>query len=159
MPLPREGVRAHHRDKAPLARRDTQWMGRIYNCLGLSIGCIQHDEAFLFDPEWESPDPQLECLRPVERREAYGAIAYQHDNEFGFDYLRDNMVVSAQQQSPARLNYAIVDEVDNHPHRSARTPLMISGQAERSIPTKVLLSSSRKSLMPLPVGSSLRSRP
>ncbi len=116
-----------------LARRDTQWMGRIYNCLGLSIGCIQHDEAFLFDPEWESPDPRLEFLRPVERREAYGAdITYGTNNEFGFDYLRDNMVVSAQQQVQRGLNYAIVDEVDNILIDEARTPLIISGQAERS---------------------------
>src|SRR5215203_4866347 len=82
-----------------LARRDTQWMGRVYDQLGLTIGCIQHDQAFLFDAEWESPDPRLENLRPVERREAYMAdITYGTNNEFGFDYLRDNMVVSSQQQ-------------------------------------------------------------
>ncbi|HET9660536.1 MAG TPA: preprotein translocase subunit SecA [Thermomicrobiales bacterium] len=116
-----------------LARRDTQWMGRVYNRLGLSIGCIQHDEAFLFDPDWESPDPRLEFLRPVERREAYGAdITYGTNNEFGFDYLRDNMVVSAQQQVQRGLNFAIVDEVDNILIDEARTPLIISGQAERS---------------------------
>ena len=116
-----------------LARRDTQWMGRVYNRLGLSIGCIQHDEAFLFDPEWESPDSRLEFLRPVERREAYAAdITYGTNNEFGFDYLRDNMVVSAQQQVQRGLNYAIVDEVDNILIDEARTPLIISGQAERA---------------------------
>jgi preprotein translocase subunit SecA len=116
-----------------LARRDTQWMGRVYNRLGLSIGCIQHDEAFLFDPDWESPDPRLEFLRPVERREAYLAdITYGTNNEFGFDYLRDNMVVSAQQQVQRGLNFAIVDEVDNILIDEARTPLIISGQAERS---------------------------
>jgi preprotein translocase subunit SecA len=116
-----------------LARRDTQWMGRVYNRLGLSIGCIQHDEAFIFDPNWESPDPRLEYLRPVERRQAYAAdITYGTNNEFGFDYLRDNMVVSSQQQVQRGLNFAIVDEVDNILIDEARTPLIISGQAERS---------------------------
>ena len=116
-----------------LARRDTQWMGRIYNRLGLSIGCIQHDQAFVFDANWESPDPRLEFLRPVERREAYAAdITYGTNNEFGFDYLRDNMVVSAEQQVQRGLNFAIVDEVDNILIDEARTPLIISGQAERS---------------------------
>ncbi len=116
-----------------LARRDTQWMGQVYNQLGLSIGCIQHDQAFVFDQNWESPDPRLEFLRPVERREAYEAdITYGTNNEFGFDYLRDNMVVSAQQQVQRGLNYAIVDEVDNILIDEARTPLIISGQAERA---------------------------
>ena len=116
-----------------LARRDTQWMGRVYNRLGLSIGCIQHDQAFLFDPTWESPDERLEFLRPIERREAYEAdITYGTNNEFGFDYLRDNMVVSAQQQVQRPLNFAIVDEVDNILIDEARTPLIISGQAERA---------------------------
>jgi len=116
-----------------LARRDTQWMGRVYNRLGLSIGCIQHDEAFVFDAEWESPDPRLEFLRPVERREAYAAdITYGTNNEFGFDYLRDNMVVAAEQRVQRGLNFAIVDEVDNILIDEARTPLIISGQAERA---------------------------
>ena len=116
-----------------LARRDTQWMGQVYNQLGLSIGCIQHDQSFVFDQEWETSDPRLEYLRPVERREAYAAdITYGTNNEFGFDYLRDNMVVSAQQQVQRGLNYAIVDEVDNILIDEARTPLIISGQAERA---------------------------
>ncbi len=116
-----------------LARRDTQWMGQVYNYLGLSIGCIQHDQSFVLDKDWESPDPRLEYLRPVERREAYAAdITYGTNNEFGFDYLRDNMVVSAQQQVQRGLNYAIVDEVDNILIDEARTPLIISGQAERA---------------------------
>jgi preprotein translocase subunit SecA len=116
-----------------LARRDTQWMGRVYDRLGLSVACIQHDQAFMFDSNWESPDPRLEFLRPVERREAYAAdITYGTNNEFGFDYLRDNMVVSAQQQVQRGLNFAIVDEVDNILIDEARTPLIISGQAERA---------------------------
>jgi preprotein translocase subunit SecA len=116
-----------------LARRDTQWMGRVYDRLGLSVACIQHDQAFMFDSNWESPDPRLEFLRPVERREAYAAdITYGTNNEFGFDYLRDNMVVSAQQQVQRDFNFAIVDEVDNILIDEARTPLIISGQAERA---------------------------
>ncbi|MEZ4665507.1 MAG: accessory Sec system translocase SecA2 [Thermomicrobiales bacterium] len=116
-----------------LARRDTQWMGRVYDRLGLSVACIQHDQAFIFDANWDSPDDRLEFLRPVERREAYAAdITYGTNNEFGFDYLRDNMVVSAQQQVQRGLNFAIVDEVDNILIDEARTPLIISGQAERA---------------------------
>ncbi|MCC6945270.1 MAG: preprotein translocase subunit SecA [Thermomicrobiales bacterium] len=116
-----------------LAKRDTQWMGQVYNALGMSVGCIQHDEAFIFDPEWESPDPRLEKLRPVSRPEAYAAdITHGTNNEFGFDYLRDNMVVSAERQVQRDLYYAIVDEVDNILIDEARTPLIISGQAEQS---------------------------
>jgi len=116
-----------------LAKRDTQWMGRIYHALGFSIGCIQHEEAFLFDPMWESEDPRLAHLRPVPRKEAYAAdITYGTNNEFGFDYLRDNMVVSIEQTVQRDLVYAMVDEVDNILIDEARTPLIISGQAERS---------------------------
>ncbi|MGE3797556.1 MAG: preprotein translocase subunit SecA [Thermomicrobiales bacterium] len=116
-----------------LAKRDTQWMGQVYNALGLTVGCIQHDEAFMFDPEWESPDPRLERLRPVERPEAYACdITHGTNNEFGFDYLRDNMVVSLDRQVQRDLYFAIVDEVDNILIDEARTPLIISGQAEQS---------------------------
>jgi preprotein translocase subunit SecA len=116
-----------------LAKRDTQWMGQVYHALGLSVGCIQHESAYIFDPAWESPDPRLELLRPVTRKEAYEAdITYGTNNEFGFDYLRDNMVVSVEQCVQRGLNYAIVDEVDNILIDEARTPLIISGQAEQS---------------------------
>ena len=116
-----------------LAKRDTQWMGRVYDALGLSIGCIQHDAAFMYDPQWESEDPRLANLRPVPRKEAYAAdITYGTNNEFGFDYLRDNMVVSIEQCVQRDLVFAIVDEVDNILIDEARTPLIISGQAERS---------------------------
>ncbi|MGI8478190.1 MAG: preprotein translocase subunit SecA [Thermomicrobiales bacterium] len=116
-----------------LAKRDTQWMGQVYHALGLSIGCIQHEEAFLFDPDWEHEDSRLARLRPVSRIEAYQAdITYGTNNEFGFDYLRDNMVVSIDQCVQRDLVYAIVDEVDNILIDEARTPLIISGQAERS---------------------------
>ncbi len=116
-----------------LAKRDTQWMGQVYNALGMTVGCIQHDEAFMFDPEWESPDPRLEKLRPVSRPEAYACdITHGTNNEFGFDYLRDNMVVAAERQVQRDLYFAIVDEVDNILIDEARTPLIISGQAEQS---------------------------
>jgi preprotein translocase subunit SecA len=116
-----------------LAKRDTQWMGQIYDALGLSIGCIQHERAFIYDPTWESPEPNLERLREVPRKEAYAAdITYGTNNEFGFDYLRDNMVVSIEQCVQRDLVYAIIDEVDNILIDEARTPLIISGQAERA---------------------------
>ncbi len=120
-----------------LAKRDTRWMGPVYNALGLSVACIQHDSAFLFDPEYEPEDEgqkeSLEHLRPVTRREAYEAdILYGTNNEFGFDYLRDNMVVDLSQRVQRELNYAIVDEVDNILIDEARTPLIISGAAEEA---------------------------
>ncbi|MCL5959760.1 MAG: preprotein translocase subunit SecA, partial [Chloroflexi bacterium] len=116
-----------------LAKRDTKWMGPIYHLLGLSIGCIQHEEAFLFDPEYQAAEERLHHLRPIERPEAYQAdITYGTNNEFGFDYLRDNMVVDIRQCVQRELHYAIVDEVDNILIDEARTPLIISGQAEPS---------------------------
>ncbi len=116
-----------------LAKRDTQWMGRVYNALGLSIGCLQHESAYVFDPEYESEDESLEFLRPVDRKEAYAQdITYGTNNEFGFDYLRDNMVVEPERTVQRELNYAIVDEVDNILIDEARTPLIISGAAEQS---------------------------
>ncbi|MCD5413237.1 MAG: preprotein translocase subunit SecA, partial [Dehalococcoidia bacterium] len=73
-----------------LSKRDAQWMGPIYNLLGVSVGCIQHDSAFLFDPSYDSGDTAWPHLRPVSRREAYLAdVTYGTNNEFGFDYLRD----------------------------------------------------------------------
>jgi len=114
-----------------LAKRDTQWMGAIYHTLGLSVACIQHEAAFQFDPTYESEDPRLERLRPITRRQAYEAdITHGTNNEFGFDYLRDNMVVDLSQCVQRELNYAIVDEVDNILIDEARTPLIISGAAE-----------------------------
>jgi preprotein translocase subunit SecA len=116
-----------------LARRDTQWMGPIYHMLGASVACIQHDAAFLLDPDYENEDPRLKSLRPITRKEAYEAdITYGTNNEFGFDYLRDNMVIDLSQCVQRGLNYAIVDEVDNILIDEARTPLIISGEAEES---------------------------
>ena len=116
-----------------LAKRDAQWMGPVYNLLGLSVGVIQHEAAFIYDASYKGEDPRLRFLRPVTRKEAYLAdITYGTNNEFGFDYLRDNMVVSLDHCVQRELNYAIVDEVDNILIDEARTPLIISGQAEES---------------------------
>ena len=116
-----------------LAKRDTQWMGPIYHLLGLAVGCIQHESAFLFDPEYEGDEPRLKNLRPVPRRQAYEAdVTYGTNNEFGFDSLRDNMVTDLSQCVQRELHYGIVDEVDNILIDEARTPLIISGAAEES---------------------------
>ena len=116
-----------------LAKRDTQWMGAIYHLLGLSLGCLQHDVSYLYDPEIKGDDPALRHLRPVSRQEAYQAdITYGTNNEFGFDYLRDNMVLEASQKVQRENHYAIVDEVDNILIDEARTPLIISGPAQES---------------------------
>ena len=116
-----------------LARRDAQWMGAVYDLLGVSVGALQHESAFLYDPDLRTDDPATDRLRPVSRAHAYRAdITYGTNNEFGFDYLRDNMVIEAGQRVQRRLNYAIVDEVDNILIDEARTPLIISGPAEQS---------------------------
>src|SRR3990170_596595 len=116
-----------------LAKRDAQWMGPVYHGLGLSVGVIQHDSAFVFDPEHRATDERLLHLRPVERREAYAAdVTYGTNNEFGFDYLRDNMVMEIPQRVQRERYFGIVDEVDNILIDEARTPLIISGEAEES---------------------------
>jgi preprotein translocase subunit SecA len=98
-----------------LARRDSEWMGRLHRFLGMTVGCIQHD------------------LSDQERQEAYGAdITYGTNNEFGFDYLRDNMKFSLQAMVQRGHNFAVVDEVDSILIDEARTPLIISGPAEES---------------------------
>jgi preprotein translocase SecA subunit len=116
-----------------LARRDVQWMGPIYDFLGLSVASIIHDQSVFFDPTYIPKDYRFLHLRPVERGEAYRAdITYGTNNEFGFDYLRDNMKFSLEEYAQRDLHYAIVDEVDNILIDEARTPLIISGQAEQS---------------------------
>ena len=116
-----------------LARRDVQWMGPIYHLLGLSVASIVHDESYLFDPTYMTKDYRYLNLRPVSRQEAYLAdITYGTNNEFGFDYLRDNMKFSWDEYVQRDLNFAIVDEVDNILIDEARTPLIISGPAEES---------------------------
>ncbi len=116
-----------------LAKRDTQWMGPVYHFLGLSVGVIQHDISYLYDPAYLSTDKRLDYLRPCSRQEAYLAdITYGTNNEFGFDYLRDNMKYDLADYSQRELNYAIVDEVDSILIDEARTPLIISGPSEES---------------------------
>jgi preprotein translocase subunit SecA len=116
-----------------LAKRDTQWMGPIYGSLGLSIGVIQHDSSFIYDPTYFSTDKRLDFLKPCSRKEAYLAdITYGTNNEFGFDYLRDNMKYDISDYCQRELNYAIVDEVDSILIDEARTPLIISGPSEES---------------------------
>src|SRR5436309_3206610 len=116
-----------------LARRDVQWMGPVFHYLGLSVASIIHDRSFLFDPAFIPKDYRYLHLRDVERRAAYRAdITYGTNNEFGFDYLRDNMKFSLDEYVQRELHYAIVDEVDNILIDEARTPLIISGPAEES---------------------------
>ncbi len=118
-----------------LARRDAGWNGPIYHLLGVSIAAIAHDFSAVYDPEYLDPksnleDERLVHWRPVTRREAYQAdITYGTNNEFGFDYLRDNIATRLEQTVQRPLNYAIVDEVDNILIDEARTPLIISGPA------------------------------
>ncbi len=142
-----------------LSKRDMNWMGPIYHFLGLSAGCIQHDASFIYEPKiidsdearpltkgsdqksnsdskqiGEGVNIEMENLRPVSRREAYAAdITYGTNNEFGFDYLRDNMVQSLDQMVQRQvMNYAIVDEVDSILIDEARTPLIISAPDSES---------------------------
>ncbi len=123
-----------------LARRDPYWMGPIYHALGVSLASIypqqtpdEHAPSHLYDPEYDSGDERWQHFRPVSRREAYQAdITYGTSSEFGFDYLRDNMVIDLPRCVQRELNYAIVDEVDNLLIDEARTPLIISGPAEES---------------------------
>src|SRR5436309_2906383 len=116
-----------------LARRDVQWMGPIYQFLGLTVASIIHDASFQFDLAYIPKDYRFLHLRPIGRRDAYRAdITYGTNNEFGFDYLRDNMKFSLDEYVQRELHYAIVDEVDNILIDEARTPLIISGPAEES---------------------------
>ncbi len=127
-----------------LAKRDTVWMGQIYSFLGLQVACLVHEGAYIYDPEWHISKEgkaladkerdttgsflvQEEFLRPASRREAYLAhITYGTNHEFGFDYLRDNLAPSLQNQVQRGHNFAIIDEVDSILIDEARTPLIIS---------------------------------
>jgi preprotein translocase subunit SecA len=116
-----------------LAKRDAQWMGPVYHALGLTIGVIQHEASFRYDPAYVTPDIRLTALRPCSRHEAYLAdVTYGTNNEFGFDYLRDNMRFTQEELVQRELHYAIVDEVDSILIDEARTPLIISGPADES---------------------------
>lgn len=119
-----------------LSRHGTGWMGRIYDKLGVSVGVIIHDQSFLYDLNFDNTeflDEYSKHLRPVSRKEAYSAdITYGTNNEFGFDYLRDNMVWNPSERVQREHNFAIVDEVDSILIDEARTPLIISAPAEDS---------------------------
>ncbi|PIR93415.1 preprotein translocase subunit SecA [Candidatus Falkowbacteria bacterium CG10_big_fil_rev_8_21_14_0_10_43_10] len=121
-----------------LSRVGGGWMGPVYYALGLSLGVITHDFSGVYDPNYTSPeahggDERLRHWRPVERREAYACdITYGTNNEFGFDYLRDNMAPDIKYVVQRDLHYAIVDEIDSILIDEARTPLIISAPAEES---------------------------
>ena len=116
-----------------LAQRDAGWMGRVYDFLGLTTGVIINEASFVYDKDYDNEhhdDPRMRKLRPVSRKEAYAAdITYGTNNEFGFDYLRDNMVNDVDLLRQRELNFAIVDEVDSILIDEARTPLIISAPA------------------------------
>lgn len=127
-----------------LARRDAVWMGQVYHALGMTVACIQHAQSFIYDPNFKSEPVHdeerdatgsfrvdMDYMRPVTRREAYAAdITYGTNNEFGFDYLRDNMVRDLAEMVQRDLHFAIVDEVDSILIDEARTPLIISSPAQ-----------------------------
>ena len=133
-----------------LAKRDAVWMGQIFHALGLRVGCIQHESGYRYDETFRAPEEvkaeddalrdttgsfrvQMDFLRPATRKEAYDAdVTYGTNNEFGFDYLRDNMAPRLDAMVQRDLNYAIVDEVDSILIDEARTPLIISAPAEES---------------------------
>ncbi len=136
-----------------LAKRDAVWMGQIYNALGMTVGCIQQQtRSFIYEPGYQAAAPVIKeisgkedevkeslvkiepsHLRPCQRREAYHCdITYGTNNEFGFDYLRDNMVANLAEMSQRDLHYAIIDEVDSILIDEARTPLIISAPAEEA---------------------------
>jgi len=129
-----------------LAKRDAVWMGQIYHALGLSVGCITHQASYIYDPDFKLADEKDEerdvlgsflveesFLRPVSRKEAYAAdITYGTNNEFGFDYLRDNMAQSTENMVQRGHHFAIIDEVDSVLIDEARTPLIISAPDQES---------------------------
>lgn len=119
-----------------LAQRDAGWMGQVYGFLGLTTGVIIADQSYIFDANFtnkDHDDPRIQHLKPCTRQEAYAAdITYGTNNEFGFDYLRDNMVRETEQLRQRELHYAIVDEVDSILIDEARTPLIISAPSVTS---------------------------
>jgi preprotein translocase subunit SecA len=119
-----------------LAQRDAGWMGQIYHFLGMTVGVIIPDASYIYDPEFtneDHADPRFRHLRPCTRQEAYRAdITHGTNNEFGFDYLRDNMVRETEQLRQRELHFAIVDEVDSILIDEARTPLIISAPSTSS---------------------------
>jgi preprotein translocase subunit SecA len=129
-----------------LAKRDMVWMGQVYDALGLSTGCIVNESGYVYDKDYKNSDKDTardatgsfkvanDYLKPSSRKEAYNAdITYGTNNEFGFDYLRDNMVFETSQEVQRGHNFAVVDEVDSILIDEARVPLIISGEDEGSI--------------------------
>lgn len=116
-----------------LAQRDAGWNAPVFHFLGLSVGVIIADASFLYDPEYineDHADERMQHLKPCTRKQAYAAdVTYGTNNEFGFDYLRDNMVNEVDFLRQRELNFAIVDEVDSILIDEARTPLIISAPA------------------------------
>ncbi|MBV8714089.1 MAG: preprotein translocase subunit SecA [Chloroflexi bacterium] len=141
-----------------LSRLGGGWMGPVYAALGLKVGVIAHEFSAIYDPEYQDPqkhpDERLNHWRPVEQRsEAYEAdITYGTNNEFGFDYLRDNMVWEPDRKAQRPLHYAIVDEVDNILIDEARTPLIISGPAEEANKLYSVFSAVAKNLVGMAKG-------
>ena len=129
-----------------LAKRDMVWMGQIYNALGISVGCITNESGYIYDESYINPKPQIpnpkldkerdtiggfkvvqEFLKPCAKKEAYSAdITYGTNNEFGFDYLRDNLAFNLNDMVQRGFNFVIVDEIDSILIDEARTPLIIS---------------------------------
>ncbi|MDP5876201.1 MAG: preprotein translocase subunit SecA [Dehalococcoidia bacterium] len=116
-----------------LAKRDAGWMGQVHHFLGLTVGCLQNQFSWRFEPDRDGREPDDDPFISATKQDAYAAdIVYGTNNEFGFDYLRDNMVDKAESLVQRPLIYAIVDEVDNILIDEARTPLIISGPARDS---------------------------
>jgi len=127
-----------------LAKRDMVWMGQIYNALGLTVGCINHEKSFIYDPEFKGNSDEVrdelgsfkvveDFLKPCSRKEAYAAdITYGTNNEFAFDYLKDNMVYDLKDQVQRGFNFAVIDEVDSILIDESRTPLIISSPVQES---------------------------
>lgn len=135
-----------------LAQRDAGWMGRLYDFLGLTTGIIINDASFIYDKDFNNPvhdDPRMRVLRPCTRKQAYAAdITYGTNNEFGFDYLRDNMVNEVELLRQRELHFAIVDEVDSILVDEARTPLIISAPAAESADSYIQFAQIAKKLIP-----------
>ncbi len=128
-----------------LAKRDMVWMGQIFGALGMTTGCIVNESGYVYDENYinEEKDEERDAtgnfkviqnyLKPVSKKEAYSAdVTYGTNNEFGFDYLRDNMVYETSQEAQRGHNFVIVDEVDSILIDEARVPLIISGEAEEA---------------------------
>jgi preprotein translocase subunit SecA len=126
-----------------LAKRDCAWMGQIYDLLGLTVGCITHEASFLYNSGQQEKDKERDIvggfkvvedfLRPASRKGAYLAdITYGTNNEFGFDYLRDNMSYTLENKVQRGFNFAVIDEIDSILIDEARTPLIISGSTGES---------------------------